>query len=121
MTKTRQKAYKHGLRAETVAALYLMLRGYRILKMRYKTPVGEVDLVAVKKDMLVMVEVKARTRLNDALEAVNTRAQIRIEKAARYFLTLNPEYAQHAVRFDLIAFGRRFSFKHLDNAWMART
>ena len=49
-----------GLFAETVAALLLRLKGYAIVARRYKTPVGEIDLVALKGKRLAFIEVKRR-------------------------------------------------------------
>jgi putative endonuclease len=48
VSEKRVRAYRHGLLAETVAALLLRLKGHRIIARRYKTPVGEIDLVALK-------------------------------------------------------------------------
>lgn len=125
MVKSQKKqAYKRGLWAENIAALYLFFKGYRILAKRYKTPVGELDLVAFKKDTLIVVEVKSRTYMEDALQAITPRAQKRIEKAAQYFLAKRPDFVSCSVRFDVVALGRSkpwvFSLKHLDNAWQAR-
>jgi Uncharacterised protein family UPF0102 len=57
VSEKRSKAYRHGLLAETVAALLLRLKGHRIVARRYKTPVGEIDLVALKGQRLAFVEV----------------------------------------------------------------
>ena len=123
MMNKRQKAHRKGIWAERLAALYLMLKGYKILEMRYKTPVGEIDILAQKKNALVAVEVKMRVALVDALEAVVPKSQLRIEKTIGYFLALNPEYSVCDVRFDVIAVQMRLPFlmRHLDNAWQART
>ena len=66
MSEKRVRAYRHGLFAETVAALLLQLKGHRIVAQRYKTPVGEIDLVALKGKRLAFVEVKRRKSLDDA-------------------------------------------------------
>ncbi len=60
MRETRVKAYRSGHAAETIAALMLRLKGHRIVARRYKTPVGEIDLVALKGKRLAFVEVKRR-------------------------------------------------------------
>ena len=119
----RQKSYALGLRAEIFSAFYLMLRGYRILKLRYKTPVGEIDILACKKNTLVAVEVKARKNQSEALAAVDARSQKRIEKALMHYVMHHPTYAGFDMRFDVIALylGVPFSFQHLDNAWQARS
>jgi len=60
VSEKRVSAYRHGLLAETVAALLLRLKGHRIIARRYKTPVGEIDLVALKGKRLAFAEVKLR-------------------------------------------------------------
>src|SRR5690348_10908885 len=66
MSQARVKAYRSGLFAETLTALLLRLRGYRIVAQRYKTPVGEIDLVALKGKRLAFIEVKRRRTKEDA-------------------------------------------------------
>src|SRR5690606_20781701 len=82
----RRRAERAGRRAETLAALFLRLKLYRIVAMRYKTPVGEIDIVARRGRMLVLVEVKQRAGSPmahaQALEAVNAG---RIIAAAGWF------------------------------------
>ena len=92
-----------GRRAERIAAWRLRLAGYRVLACRYRTPVGEIDLIAQRGRRLVMVEVKARPTEASARQAVPERQRRRIEMAARRFLAANPRYRGHAVRFDVIA------------------
>ena len=71
MRETRVKAYRRGLFAETVAALLLRLKGYAIVARRYKTPVGEIDLVALKGKRLAFIEVKRRKTKEDAAAAAH--------------------------------------------------
>lgn len=86
----RQRREARGRRAEALAALYLRLKGYRILGRRVRTPVGEIDIVARQRDILVFVEVKARDTLDSSLLALHPAARKRIESAAR---SLAPRYA----------------------------
>jgi putative endonuclease len=117
------KAYKAGIYAEKLAALYLFLCGYRILARRYKTPVGEIDLVVKRGKALVMVEVKTRRGMDEALSAVQFQGQERIIRAARFYLSANPQFAEHDIRFDIVAVRLQgwipLGFRHLDNAWQA--
>ena len=53
----RRIAFRFGLSAESRAAAYLIAKGYRILFRRFKTPVGEIDIVARRRGVLVFVEV----------------------------------------------------------------
>src|ERR1041384_7179748 len=79
----RQVAFKFGLSAESRAAAYLIAKGHRIVARRWRSPVGEIDIVARRRGTLIFVEVKARERLDDAAEAVILRQQRRIIAAAQ--------------------------------------
>ena len=98
----RVRAYRHGLFAETLAALLLRLKGHRILARRYKTPVGEIDLMALKGKRLAFVEVKQRNRFEDAGWSLPTRSRRRIVRAAQYWLAGHPDFAGHDIAFDVV-------------------
>lgn len=121
MNKPASKSarYKKGLWAEYLAMVYLWGKGYRILKLRYKTPVGEIDILARRKDVLVAVEVKARQNMDDALHAIAPRNKARVERALQHFIMDCPEYNGFTIRFDAITVCPPFSIRHLDNAWQA--
>src|SRR5437868_1086111 len=87
----RVAAFRVGLGAESRAAAYLIAKGYRILARRFRTPVGEIDIVARRRDVLVFVEVKARAKLDDAAEAVTDRGKRRITAAAEAWLASHPD------------------------------
>ena len=78
----RRKALRRGRTSEYVAALFLMLKGYRIAALRYRTKLGEIDIVARKGDLAVFVEVKARRDEAGAVDAVSFAAQRRIRAAS---------------------------------------
>jgi len=98
----RRAAFRFGLSAESRAAAYLVAKGYRILARRWRTPFGEVDIVARRRRIIVFVEVKARDRLDDAAEAVTDRQQRRIVAAAEAWLARYPQAGAHDIRFDAI-------------------
>lgn len=100
---SRRQSERKGRMAEYVAVWILRLKGYAVLSMRHKTPVGEVDLIARRGSLLIFVEVKLRKNTNTALEAVTPQAQARIARAAAHYLTLHPKLAEHPMRFDVIA------------------
>jgi putative endonuclease len=104
----RQAAFKLGVSAEGRAALLLAAKGYRELARRWRSPVGEVDLVVRRGKTLVFVEVKARPRIDDAAWSVLTRQKRRIVAAAEAWLAAHPEHAGYDIRFDavLVAPGR---------------
>lgn len=114
----RQAAYRRGLWAEYLAAVFLMLKGYRILKLRYKTPQGEIDLIARKGGVLAMVEVKARGSAAAALESITPRNRQRVQAAALHYIGAAPGGMNAELRFDAVAIWP-FGVCHLDNAWRA--
>jgi putative endonuclease len=99
----RKKVYRTGIRAELVASFFLTAKGYRILAHRYKTPVGEIDLVVRKKARLAFVEVKGRSGVSEALFAVSPKQQRRIKRAAGYWLAKQPCSYVHEIGFDIVA------------------
>jgi putative endonuclease len=103
----RVAAFRTGLSAESRAAAYLMAKGYRILAKRFRTPHGEIDLVAKRWNLLAFVEVKARATLDDAALAVTPRQQARIVDAAQAWLVMHPEHADFELRFDAILIAPR--------------
>jgi len=122
MTPPRRKiqAYRLGWRAETIAALLLRLKGYRIIARRYVTPVGEIDLIAARGPVVAVVEVKARSGGGaNAAESLSARQRRRIERAAGAYLANHPGSETRDIRFDLIVVGRGFLPRHLPGAWIA--
>lgn len=117
MTARRRAAERRGRRGEALAAWWLRLKGYRILARGFRTPVGEIDLVARRGRVLAMVEVKRRARMASALEAIGPRQQARIARAAEAFLQRHRGLAGLELRFDslVIVPGRRP--RHLVDAW----
>ena len=91
MARTRRAAYRHGHLAELAAAALLLLKGYRLIARRYKTPLGEIDLVVKRGRLIAFVEVKARGSFRDALEAVGPAAERRIVGAADLWLAKHPD------------------------------
>src|SRR5438105_2892298 len=82
----RRIAFRIGLSAESRAAALLIAKGFRILARRWKRPLGEIDIVARRRHLLVFVEVKARERLDDAAWSVTPRQRSRIIGAAEIWL-----------------------------------
>ncbi len=109
----RVAAFRNGLSAEARAAAYLMAKGYRILARRFRTPHGEIDLVAQRRQLLAFVEVKARASLEEAAYAVTPRQQARIIAAAQAWLMTHPEHADFELRFDALLMAPRRLPRHL--------
>lgn len=102
-SKKRLKAFRRGHLAEYRAAIALMIKGYRILAIRYKTRVGEIDIVAQKGDLVVCAEVKARGTDEAAIFAVSATAQARIRSASDIWLAKQPQPERYSFRYDIIA------------------
>ncbi len=100
--RSREDAYRHGHVAELLAALLLLAKGYRLLARRYKTPLGEIDLVAKRGRLVAFVEVKARPSRREALESVDNRSERRIVDAADLWLAAHPDAAGLNLRYDMI-------------------
>jgi len=102
MKQARAKAYRSGLFAETLTALLLRLKGHRIVAQRYRTPVGEIDLVALKGKRLAFIEVKRRKTKDEAAWTLPPRQRRRIVRAAQYWLAGHPDFAGHDIAFDVV-------------------
>ena len=85
----RQIAFRTGISAESRAAAFLIAKGFRILARRWRSPVGEIDIIARRRSLLVFVEVKARENLDDAAWSVTDRQRLRIAAAAEAWLARN--------------------------------
>ncbi|SMD16983.1 YraN family protein [Rhizobium sp. RU36D] len=100
---SRRKAERQGHRAEYVAALYLMLKGYRILALRHRTRLGEIDIIARKGSVVAFVEVKARRDAASSVDAVTAASQRRIRAASDLWLAKQKDAHLLTQRYDILA------------------
>ena len=98
----RQNRYRQGHWAEVLAAAYLIAKGHRILARRLKTPVGEIDLIAVRGRRVAFIEVKRRRTQADCEAAITPRLRQRVHRAANLWLAKRPAYQNHDLGFDLV-------------------
>lgn len=110
-------AFGLGISAESRAAAWLIAHGYRILARRWKSPLGEIDIIAARRHTLIFVEVKARATLDGAAEAVTERQKRRIAAAAEIWLAANPIAAIRDIRFDAILVAPRRLPRHIPAAF----
>jgi putative endonuclease len=115
----RVAAFKDGLSAESKAAAFLLMKGYRILARRFRSPVGEIDIVCGRRNTLVFVEVKTRATYDEAVEAVTERQRRRIVAGAEYWLASHPKDAEREIRFDVVIMTPRRLPQHITNAFDA--
>jgi putative endonuclease len=111
------KARLAGRRAEWVAALLLMAKGYRILGMRLRTPQAEVDLAVQRGAVLAIVEVKQRRSLEEALLAVSPAQRERLRRAGRALAARLGRNKPSVVRLDLVALAPGRWPRHIADAW----
>lgn len=112
------KTYRSGLWAEYWAALYLVLKGVRPLKFRFKTPVGEIDIIGKTGRYVVFVEVKKRMTLDDAAYAISAENASRVRRAAQWWLQKNAPLAdKYDIRFDAVVIAGYARIKHIKNAF----
>ncbi|HTO31151.1 MAG TPA: YraN family protein [Pararhizobium sp.] len=99
----RRKAVRRGSLAEYRAALFLFLKGYRIVAFRYRTRLGEIDIIARKGNLIACVEVKARRSLEDSVFAVSDFAQRRIRAASDIWLAKQRDSSRLSIRYDIVS------------------
>ena len=113
----KRRSERKGRRAEWFAALALLLKGYRIVSLRYRTPVGEIDLVVRKGDLIAFVEVKARRDLASGVDAVSYPAQRRIAAAGDLFISRQKDSARLSWRHDIVVVSPWRWPVHLEDAF----
>jgi putative endonuclease len=119
--KRRQNAERAGRLAELAALWALRLKGYRLLAHRYKSPVGEIDLVMRRGDVTAFIEVKARPTRDAAIESVTGHQARRIAAAARNWMAKDRKAAMQACRFDIVAVTPYQWPQHIENAFYGDT
>jgi putative endonuclease len=118
----KRAAERRGRRGEFLAMLALVLKGYRILGRRIRTHAGEIDMVAQTPGGIVcFVEVKTRTTLRQAQEALLPRQEMRIARAAELFMVQRPWLVARGMRFDVIVVSDRTWPRHVRDAWRPRS
>ncbi|MBR1825083.1 MAG: YraN family protein [Alphaproteobacteria bacterium] len=113
--------YRRGKCAEFLARTYMRLHGFQIVTQNYitgrGTTAGEIDFIARRGKLLVFIEVKQRTTLDNAAYAIMPEQQRRILRGAQSFLKHNPQFSDYDIRFDAILITLPFRLRHIPNAW----
>ncbi|HPF45389.1 MAG: YraN family protein [Alphaproteobacteria bacterium] len=121
--QSKKKAYKLGHYAEFFATLILRLKGYSIVARRYKTKVGEIDIIARKGALTIFCEVKARDDYSKAAYSLSQKQINRINRAAEYYmahLKSGPDhnnFENNLYRCDMILIIPWRWPVHIKNAW----
>ncbi len=115
--RDRRVAEAAGRRGERLAGWWLRLKGWRILDRRVRTPVGEIDLVVKRGNLVAFVEVKARASAAELDYAIDARRLARVAAAAEM---LAARYATNGedIRIDVILIAPGVRPRHIENAWI---
>lgn len=120
MSHARQDLGRSG---EKKAADHLKKLGYFLVETNYKTPFGEIDIIARDQDVLCFIEVKTRSGVQKALprQAVNRDKQQKIIQTASFFLKERQLFDQRA-RFDVMEMvwsNGNWQIQFIPNAFLA--
>lgn len=98
-----------GIEAEQRATTLFERAGYRVLQRNYHCRTGELDIVAQRQELLVVAEVRLRTRddFGGAAGSITHAKRRRIVRATRNLLLRQPALAQLYVRFDILLLSER--------------
>jgi len=102
--------YQFGYFAEKYVMIFLWIKGYKILKHRFRSNFGEIDIIAKKKNFVIFVEVKARYKKINIENVLNFHQIERIKKSAEHFISKNKKLQNCARRFDFIEVRPLFLF-----------
>lgn len=110
-----------GRTGEEMARKYLEQHGFKIIQQNFRCRLGEIDLIALHRGVLVFVEVKTRTAddLGSPLESVDGRKQRRVMRAATFYLSQHGLH-EHEARFDVVGISLRTgtpTLEHIANAF----
>ena len=116
MKLSKKNSYYFGHIGEIIAAIFLLLNFYWLLARRFRTPFGEIDLIAQKKNQLIFIEIKSRNNFTHR-EVISTKQKERITSSAQFFILKNKKYQNFYVRFDVIFINKYLIPKHIKNYW----
>ena len=118
MPDQRLNTYAKGVLGEMHAEDFLCSNGLQCLERRYHSPYGEIDLIMLDEEVLVFVEVKARSHstLYAAQSAVTPSKQRKIIQTALCYLNVHPEHAHRIMRFDIVGLADD-CIQHIPNAF----
>lgn len=104
---------------EKLACRFLTEKGYSIMETNFKNKIGEVDIIATKNDIIILIEVKSRSNTNYGypFEAVNKRKQDKLRMLAQSYMSLH-RLVDVQFRFDIIeVFLKDDKVNHIENAF----
>ncbi|UQD54297.1 YraN family protein [Anaplasma phagocytophilum] len=106
-----------GYTGELLVMLLLKIRLQKILYHRYRTPVGEVDIIAQKGNLLFFIEVKTSIRNSFNEIPLSAKQRRSITRAAKYFLVRHPKFADYQMSFEVYCLSIKHGITRIQNAW----
>lgn len=117
--KSKYFSYLFGILAEYYTAFVLFFKGYIPIKHRYKTKLGEIDLIFRKGHSIIAVEVKARSSEEIRVgEVVQARQFYRILNCLKIFLNKNEKYSNFDIMIDVVLVHKNLGLEHIKNVWI---
>lgn len=113
----RRATFLRGHRAELIALLFMLFKGYRPLARRFSAAGGEIDLILRKGETIAFVEVKARGEMDDALHSITATKRRRFSRAVRAWLSRHPWAADKTWRADAVFVAPRRWPRHVAAAF----
>jgi putative endonuclease len=113
----RHATFLRGRRAEWIALLFLLAKGYRPLARRYAASGGEIDLIVTRGDTIAFIEVKARGAMDDALSAITATKRRRFSRAVRTWLARHAWAEGKTWRADAVFIAPRRWPRHIVSAF----
>lgn len=119
----KRKAYRLGHYAEFLAMILLLIKGYTIKERRYRSPLGEIDIIAKKGNTTIFCEVKARKDYDTAAHSITEKQRLRISRSAEYYMShlklnnRNNKIENEIYRCDMIMIMPWQWPVHIKNAW----
>lgn len=111
----KRNSYFYGIFAEILVVIFLTFKGYVVLKRRYKTHLGEIDIIAKRMNSIHFVEVKSRFNKENLDEVLTSHQVKRIKNASILYLSKKPNYTNCDISYDLIKVSGFFIHSHDKN------
>ncbi|USO00906.1 MAG: YraN family protein [Alphaproteobacteria bacterium] len=106
-------SYIKGLFYEFLSIICLFFKGHKILAWRYKTPVGEIDIISYRRNVIFVHEVKFRKKLDDAYAIINKKLETRLTRTYYWWIKTNPKFAHCTIQIKYIFWHNKFMVKYL--------
>lgn len=108
--------YYKGILAEFYTKIILLFKGYRILETRFKSSLGEIDIICQKDEQIIFIEVKSRKDQAQFLDVITAKQKNRIIRSSQIFLKKR-KLINIAIRYDVVLIKFPFYIRHIKNAF----